>query len=180
MLVQQEDVALETRGGRAVEQRQMANLRGDVAQVIALGGGDQALQGQVVQLDRAQDVGVDQLGDGGGAAGGRFLSVGVLTNQQKSDDAQNRDHGQRTAADQQQFGASGLARQRWGTARDHDGLSVGVRLIRVVAQTLLLKPEIYPGVGASLLAKALCHSTWMSNGRPLSRAGSLPQGASPN
>jgi hypothetical protein len=72
MLVQQEDVALETRGGRTVEQRQMANLRGDVAQVIALGGGDQALQGQVVQLDRAQDVGVDQLGDGGGTAGGRF------------------------------------------------------------------------------------------------------------
>ena len=89
-------------------------------QIIALGGSDQALQGQVVQLDRAQHIGVDQLRDGGGAAGRRFLSVGVLADQQERDDAQNRDHGQRTAADQQQLGASGFARNGWGTARDHD------------------------------------------------------------
>ena len=121
VFVEQQNVALEARGGRAVEQRQMADLRGDILQVIALGGGDQALQGQVVQLDGAQDIGVDQLGDGGGTAGGRLLSVGVLADQQERDDAQNRDHGQRTAADQQQLGASGLARNGWGTARDHDG-----------------------------------------------------------
>ena len=98
----------------------MTDLRRHLFQVVPLRSGNQALQAQVIEFDGAQYVGIDQLGNGGCAACGRLLGTGAFADQQERDDAQNRDHGQRTAADQQQLGASGLARNGWGTARDHD------------------------------------------------------------
>ena len=94
VLVQQQNVALEARRGGAVEKHQMADLRRHLFQVVPLRGGNQPLQGQVVEFDGAQYVGVDQLRDGGRAASGRLLGVGVFADQQEGDDAENRNDSQ--------------------------------------------------------------------------------------
>ncbi|MNM97755.1 hypothetical protein D3C81_1102690 [compost metagenome] len=119
MLVQQQDVALVARGGGAVEQRQMTNLRRNLFQVVPLGSGDQALQGQIIELDRTQDIGIDQLRNGGRAACGDLLGVGVFADQQKSDDAQDRDDRQGAAEDHHDLGSPGRALKMWGAACGH-------------------------------------------------------------
>ncbi|MNP51260.1 hypothetical protein D3C76_1455660 [compost metagenome] len=103
VFVQQQNVALEARRSGTVEQYQMADLRRDLLEVVPLRGGDQALQGQVIKLDRAQHIGVDQLRDGGCTAGGRLMGVGVFADQQKGDDANNRNDRQAAAEDHQEF-----------------------------------------------------------------------------
>ncbi|MNV32284.1 hypothetical protein D3C71_1236170 [compost metagenome] len=119
MLVQQQDVALVARSGGAVEQHQMTDLRCNLFKVVPLGGGDQALQGQVIELDRTQDIGIDQLRDGGRAACGGLLGVGVFADQQESDDAQDRDDGQGTAEDHHDLGSPGRALKMCGAACGH-------------------------------------------------------------
>ncbi|MCY1183346.1 hypothetical protein D9M73_239570 [compost metagenome] len=70
LLVEQQDVTLVRCRGGAIEQGQVTDLRGNVHEVFTTRGRDQAEQGDVIELDVAQDVGFDQLHDvGGGAAG---------------------------------------------------------------------------------------------------------------
>ncbi|MNP71182.1 hypothetical protein D3C76_1675310 [compost metagenome] len=71
---------------------------------------DNALQGQVVELDITLYVGIDQLHDIGGRARSGLFSAAAFTDQQKGDNGDDRNDSHATAQVEDQLRVRGLVR----------------------------------------------------------------------